>query len=305
LKTLTYAIAAGIAIAAIGVLLALYAGNSIVVGESYSAGNFTVHVLENSGSRFLARLENNGTALNSTAAFAVKKGLNENCEPQGIVVANFQVRSEEGRVVPEPNSIPGNSSVTLDSRQSNINVIPTEPDFETAVYILGLEPGSIRASELIQKIPIQALNSSELELFENCQQEYGGYPLQLKLLNPQHDTQVYMTVSHQSATHEAAIEISPDAPNFSELFWPASRNDWLSGNFMQPSGPAPAWADIETVRVSVSIVYQNQLFTFEDSVTPRLVTTSLDFFEVAKGDPLPSYPRYWEIQVDLANGTIS
>ena len=305
MKTLHLAVAGAVALAAVGALLALYANDSFAAGESYSAGDFTVRVLEDSGSRFLARLENNGTALSNAAVFAIKKGLNENCEPQGIVVSNFQVRSEEGRLVPEPDSIPANASVTLDSRQSNINVIPTGPGFETSVYVLGLEPGSIRANELIQKIPIHELNSTELDLFENCQQEYGGYPLQLKVLNPPRSTNMYVTIHDESAAYEAALEIRPDAPTISELFWPASRNDWLSGNHTHPSGPAPAWTDAPETRVSVRVISLGQVSTFEDTVTPRLVTTSLDFFQVAKGDPLPSYPRYWEIQIDLANRTLS
>ncbi|MEO9295617.1 MAG: hypothetical protein ABI347_08465 [Nitrososphaera sp.] len=37
----------------------------------------------------------------------------------------------------------------------------------------------------------------------------------------------------------------------------------------------------------------------------RLKTTALDFFEVARGNIVPAYPKYWEVQVDLKNGTIS
>ncbi len=303
MKTLHYAVAAGIAIAAIGIAIAFYAGPP-AAEQSYAAGDFTVHVVEDTGSKFLARLENNGPALNNAAAFAVRKGLNDNCEPQGIVVANFQVRNEGGRLVPNPNSLPGNASVTLDSRQSNLSIIPRGPDFETAVYVLGLEPGSIRANELVQKIPIQQPESTELEQFESCQQAFGGYPLQLRLSNPQPGMQVYATVSDQSASYETALDISPDAPALPALYWPASRNDWLTANFTEPAGPVPAWQDIETVHVSVRVVYQGQTFSFEDSVTPRLVTTSLDFFEVAKGSPLPSYPRYWEVEVDLAKRTM-
>jgi hypothetical protein len=297
------AAAAGAGIAVMAVIV-YYAGLLQPTGDAFTAGDFKIHVIEDTGSRFLARLENNGPALSNAAAFAVKKGLNDNCEPQGIVVSNFQVRNEEGRLVPNPDSIPGNASVTLDSRQSNLSVIPTGPDFETAVYVLGLEPGSIRANKLIQKIPIQQPNSTELELFESCQQAYGGYPLQLKLLNPRPDMQVFVTVFDQSASYETALDIRPDAPALSELFWPPSRNDWLTANYTLPSGPVPAWQDIERVQVSVSVVSRGHVSMFEGSATPQLAAASLDFFEVAKSDPLPSYPRYWEIEVDLAKGTV-
>lgn len=301
------AIIGAIAIAAVGVFLAFYADDPfLAAGESYSAGDFTVRVVEDTSSRFLATVENNGPTLNNAAAFGVKKGLNEHCEPQGIVVANFDVRDEDGRAVPDPDSIPGDSSVTLDSRESNLNAIPTGPDFETSVYVLGLEPESFRAKELIQKIPIQQLNSSELELFEGCIDEvYDGYPLQLKLQNIRPDTQVYISLDDGSAIYETALNVRSEAQDLSTVFWPASRNDWLTANYTQAAGPAPAWGDTGRVLVSVSVVSrEGQVFTFEDSVMPRLVTTSLEFFELAKGDPVPIYPRYWEIQVDLVNGTL-
>lgn len=307
MKTLHYAIIGAIAIAAVGVLLELSTNTlSPASSKVYSAGNFSVRVIEDTSSRFLAKVENTGAPLDNAAAFAVRKGLNENCEPQGVVVANFQVRTEGGRPVPDPDSIPGNASVTLDSQQVKLNVIPTGPDFETAVYILGLKPGSIQANELIERIPIRQLNATELELYETClQQKDIGYPLQLKLVNLQRDTQVYVTVDDSSAKYETALDIAPDAPAVSKLFWPASRSDWLSANFTQASGPAPAWGDAGELHLSVSIVSSGQVSSFEGSAQPRLVTTSLDFFEVAKGEPLPSYPKYWEIQVDLANKSIN
>lgn len=296
-------IGAGIVVVAV---LVYYAGLPQAAGRTYTQGDFTVHVLEDTGSRFLARVENGGPSLNSAGAFAVKKGLNSNCEPQGIVVANFDVREQGGNPTPNPDFIPGDSSVTLDSRRPNLNVIPTDPDFETTVYILRFEPGTIRAADLIERIPIHEPSSTEVELFENCLEEQGsGYPLQLKLVNPQKDTQAFITIADSSTRYETAISVGSNAPDLSTLFWPASKDNWLAANYTQSSGPAPEWNDQEQVFISVSVVSGDEVITFEDNVAPRLVTTSLDFFEVAKGNPLPSYPKYWEVQVDLANRTLS
>lgn len=301
------AIAAGVGIAAVAVII-YYAGMLQPEGVAYTQGNFTVHVLEDSTSRFLARLENNGPLLSNAGAFGVKKGLNENCEPQGIVVANFGVRNQGGNPVPNPDSIPGDSSVTIDSREvSNLEVIPSGPDFETTVYILRFEPGTSKATDVIERIPIQQPSSTELELFENCIAKHGGaYPLQLKLLNPQKDTQAYITITDSSGRYETAISVGADAPDSSTLFWPDSKANWLAGNFTRQQGPVPGWSDPQSqVLVSVSVVSGGEVTTFEDSVAPRLVTASLDFFEGAKGNPLPSYPKYWEVEVDLANETVS
>lgn len=304
MKPLHLAIAAGAGVAVVAVLV-YYATLPQASGRTYTQGDFTVSVLEDSSSRFLARVENSGPALESAGAFGVKKGLNDNCELQGIVVANFDVRNQGGNPAPNPDSIPGDASVTLDSRRANLNVIPTGPDFETTVYILRFEPGSIRATDLVEKIPLQESSSTELELFENCLEERGsGYPLQLKLANPQKDTQAFITITDSSARYETAISVGSNAPESSTLFWPASKNNWLAANYTQASGPAPAWTDQEQVHVSVSIVSGGEVTTFEDDVTPGLAEASLDFFEVAKGNPLPSYPRYWEIQIDLANRTL-
>ena len=296
--------AVGVGVAAVAVLV-YYATLPQASVRTYAQGDFTVSVLEDSSGRFLARVENGGPALDSAGAFGVKKGLNENCEPQGIVVANFDVRNQGGNPVPNPDSIPGDASVTLDSRRANLNVIPTGPDFETSVYILRFEPGSIQAVDLIERIPIQEPVSTELELFESCLKERGaGYPLQLKLVNPQKDTQAFITITDSSDIYETAISVGPNAPDSSILFWPASKSNWLSANYTRASGPAPAWGDQEQVHVSVSVVSGDEVTTFEGDVTPRLAEASLDFFEVAKGNSLPSYPRYWEIQVDLASRTL-
>lgn len=36
-----------------------------------------------------------------------------------------------------------------------------------------------------------------------------------------------------------------------------------------------------------------------------LKTVSLDFFEIAKGNVVPIYPKYWEVDIDLQNRAIS
>jgi hypothetical protein len=305
LKPLHLAIAAGAGVAVLAAIV-YYATLPQAAGRIYTQGDFTVSVLEDSSSRFLAHVKNGGPALESAGAFGVKKGLNENCEPQGIVVANFDVRNQGGNPTPNPDSIPGDASVTLDSRRvPNLSVIPTGPDFETSVYILRFEPGSIRATDLIEKIPIQGPGSTEAELFEHCLQEHNtGYPLQLKLVNPQKDTQAFITITDASDRYETAISVGSNAPESSTLYWPALKRDWLAANYTQASGPAPAWNDQKQVHVSVSIVSGGEVTMFEDDVAAELATASLDFFELAKGNPIPSYPSYWEVQVDLSNRTV-
>lgn len=307
MKTLHYAMIGGAAIAAIGIVVALYASSSFetIGAKSYAAGDFTVYVVEDTGSRFLARVENTGPALQDAAAFVVRKGLSDACEPQGIVVANFQVSNTGGRLVPNPDSIPANSQVTLDSRNVNLTTVPTGPEYETTVYILGLEPDSVRAKNLIQKIPINEPGSTELESFESCLQNTDkGYPLELRIANPQEDTQVFFEITDSSGRYETGLSVGSEVPDPAFLFWPTSANGWLAGNYTQFSGPAPAWKEPERALVSVSVVSGGQVTTFEDNVTPELVTASYDFLEVARGDPLPAHPRFWQIQVDLASRTI-
>lgn len=307
MKPLYLAIAAAAGIAAVAALV-YFVGLLQPSGTEYSQGNFTVRVLEDSSRRFLARVENNGPVVSSAGAFGVKKGLNENCEPQGIVVANFDVQNQSGNPVPNPDSIPGDSSVTLDSRRPDrpdLSAIPTGSDFETTVYILRFEPGTIQAADLIERIPIQEAHASELELFENCLVEHDmAYPVQLKLINPQKGTQAFITVADSSDLYETAVTVGPDAPEFSTVFWPTSKTDWLAANFTQQSGPAPQWNEQKQPLVSVRVVSAGEVVSFEGNVEPQLVTTSLDFLEVAKGNPLPSYPKYWEVRVDLANRTL-
>lgn len=298
----------GAAAAAISIVIALYATSSFetIGAKSYTAGDFTVRILEDTGSRLLADVQNNGPELSDAAAFVVRKGLGEGCEPQGIVISNFSVNEVAGKLIPNPDSLPANSKATLDSRNVNLPSIPTGPNFETIVYILGLEQDSIRAEKLIQEVPIHRLNSTELEAFEAClQREDKGYPLELRITNPQKDTRVFFRVTDASTSYDTGLSIGANVPDPALLFWPTSNSGWLAGNYTEFSGPAPAWKDQEQVRVSVRVVSGGEVTEFEDNVTPRLVTASHDFVDVAKGDPLPAHPKFWQIDVDLRNESIS
>lgn len=66
----------------------------------------------------------------------MRERLIENREPQRIAVANFDVRDQGRMPVPNPDFMPRDSSVTLDLRGPNLNVIPIGPEFETTVYNL-------------------------------------------------------------------------------------------------------------------------------------------------------------------------
>lgn len=308
LKTLHYAVIGGAAAAAIGIVIALYATSSFetIGAKSYTAGDFTVRILEDTSSRFLADVQNSGPRLNDAAAFVIRKGINETCEPEGVVISNFSVNEVGGRLVPNPDSIPANSKVTLDSRNVNLPSIPTGPNFETTVYILGLEQDSIRAERLVQEIPIHETNSTELEAFEAClQREDKGYPLELRITNPQKDTRVFFRITDASTSYDTGLSIGANVPDPALLFWPTSNGGWLGGNYTEFSGPAPAWKDQEQVQVSIRVVSGGEVTEFEENVTPKLVTATHDFVDVAKGDPLPAHPKFWQIDVDLRNRTIS
>lgn len=296
-----------------------YNGNS---GKTYSAGSFNVTVLEDSGSRFLAQVRNNGPTLQPAAAFVVKKGLNENCEPKGIVVANFETTtsSDGQRLVPKDATaatLKGNGkSVTIDSKKlTNLpssSSIPTGPDMETSIYILKLEPGSVRATDLVQKIDIQKLNNnnatSEQQAFEDCLQKAGtGYPLLLHIKNPSLDSQVYFTLSDKndgSKQYETTLKTPAQGELPADIFWPPSRDGWLSANFSKAFGPAPAWKDAPpAVSLHVKIVSSKDGQMREFDRTVKLEQPSLssqDFVELAKGNAIPVYPKYWEIPVDLS-----
>lgn len=269
--------------------------------STHSAGDFTVSVIEDNDNRFLAKLKNNGPALNPAAAFAVKKGLNSNCEPQGIVVSNFQVGSRAGKPVPVPDNIPANSEVTLDSSGANLSKIPTGEGIETAVYVFQLKPDSVFASELVQKIPVQSVNASEQELFENCLQQTGmGYPLLIKVVNPQKGSQTYFTLTDDAGNrYESALIIGENAPETSQLYWPPSKEGWLTDNFTKQSGPAPAWRDAPKITLDIKTVSAAGTQEFSKVVQLELQTASLDFVDAAKGNPVPVYPKFWEAQVDM------
>jgi hypothetical protein len=303
---LRIAVVAGIAAAVAALAVAAYYSfqpfsttHSAIV--SYSAGDFTVSVIEDSSSRFLARLENNGPALSPAAAFAVKKGLNSNCEAQGIVVSNFKVDNKAGKPVPAPDSIPANSEVTLDSSTANLGNMPTGDGFETAVYVFTMQPDSLLASELVQKIPIRELGAGEQELFEDCLQSAGrGYPLLIKVANPQPGSQTYFTLTDGAGNrYESALVIDKNARRTAELFWPPSRDGWLESNFTRQSGPAPAWREAPELTLSVKTISAAGTQEFRGPVSPEMKTATLDFVQVAKGNSVPAYPKFWEIRVDM------
>ena len=116
MKGLHIAILAGVAIAAAGLGFLAY-GNQ-PEPATYSSGNFTVSVVRDSASRFLAKMQNNGPTLEPAGALVVKRTLNENCEPQGIVAANFQGVRDGQRLVPRPDSLESGASVDIDSHNA-------------------------------------------------------------------------------------------------------------------------------------------------------------------------------------------
>lgn len=306
MKGLYIAVLAGVAIAAAG--LGFLAYGSQQEPATYSSGNFTATVVQDSASRFLARVQNNGPTLEPAGAFVVKRTLNQDCEPQGIVAANFQGVRDGQRLVPRPDSLEGGSTVEIDSRNANLNIIPTGPDVETSIYILKLEPGSIRAAELVERIDIHKIGTGELARFESCLQESGkGYPLLLLLSGPAPGSKVYFTLTDSAGNvYETALEASQDGEAPGELYWPPSRTGWLAANFTQGSGPAPSWHDPETVTVKVSVVQDGRVQEFEQAVSLSEPTESeIDFVEVAKGSAVPIYPKFWELRVDLQEMSVS
>jgi hypothetical protein len=301
LKPVQAAIVAGAAIAAIAVVFIFYMAPVQRVA-SYNSGNITVHLLEDSSRKFLAEVENSGPSLDNAAAFAVKKGLNGDCEPQGIVVSNFQVENDNGNLSPNHDSIPANGKVTIDSASANLNNIP--PSTETTLYILQLEPGSIRAAGVLYTIPIQQSNSTELEQYEDCLAG-SGYPLLFRLTGLQKDSQAYLTVDGGGEKYETSFSIARNAPDLDAVYWPDSKQNWLKGNFTQQSGLAPLWQGQQTLQISAKTVVAGHFEQFEAQVVPELRMASLDFVEVAKGNTVPVYPKYWEVRVDLEQRTIA
>lgn len=306
MKPLYFAGIAGAGVAvAIGVML-LYAVPAQVV-RTYQSGPFTASMLEDSSHRFLAKVENDGPPLENTAAFAVKRGLNGDCEQQGIVVANFKIENKEGKTVMDPSSLPAKGSVTIDSATTNVSQIPASS--ETAIYILKVATDPMRATQLVQKIPIQQSNMTELQQFEGCLAKSGaGYPLLFKLTNVPKGSLAYFTVDDGAAKYTTSIRVQQKSPDFAAIYWPDAKQNWSQGNFTGPGGPAPAWKEPHAIKVSIKTLVSGQVQEFEKQVQlsdDSLKTTSLDFFEVAKGNVMPAYPKYWEIGVDLQNRIIS
>lgn len=294
--------------AVIAIIIALTYVAPAQVTKSYHSGAFTVNVIEDSNRRFLARLDNSGPALESAAAFAVKKGLNGDCEPQGVVAANFKLENKDGKVVMNPSSIPGSGSVTIDSSAAaNIGQIPAST--ETTIYVMKVDTGSLRAKEVVEKIPIQQSNYTDLQQFENCLAKSGsGYPLLFKLANIPKGSVSYFTVADGTSTYETSLRMDKNAPDFAAIYWPDAKQNWSQGNFTGPGGPAPAWKEPQAVTVNVKTVLSGTVQEFEQKLQladDRLKAASLDFFEVAKGNVVPLYPKYWEIDVDLQNRVIS
>lgn len=299
------AVIAGAGAAAIVVAM-LYVIPAQVAG-TYHSGPFTVSVLEDSNRRFLAKVENSGPPLENTAAFAVKKGLNADCEPQGIVAANFKIEDKDGKPALNPSSIPAGRSVTIDSSSANISQIPAST--ETAIYVLKVDPSTVRATQLIQKIPLQQSNQTELQQFEDCLAKSGsGYPLLFRLSNVQKGSLAYFTVDDGKAKYETSIRVEKNSPDLAAIYWPRANQSWSQGNFTRPGGPAPAWKEPQTITVNVKSVLSGQVQEFEKHVQlsgDKLKTVSLDFFEIAKGNVVPIYPKYWEVDIDLQNRAIS
>jgi hypothetical protein len=266
--------------------------------QSHNSGDLTINVLEDSGRKFSAKVENSGPTLENAAAFAVKKGLNSDCEPQGIVVADFKLENKGGKVVPNPDSIPAKGSVSIDSTAANISQIP--PTKETTVYVLRLDPATLHATEVLHVVPIQQSNSTELEPFESCLKESNwGYPLLFKLANIPKGSQAYLTVDDGSSKFETSFFLRQNSPDFPAIYWPDSKQNWLQVNFTKPSGPAPAWDKSQSPTISVKTVISGKVQEFNQQIelsNDRLKVAPFDFVDVARGNAVPIYSKYWEIQ---------
>jgi hypothetical protein len=302
LKSLHIASIAG----ACGIVAILFAVLYFVPAQvvtTYHSGNLDIQLLQDDSRKFLAKIENHGPALENAGAFAVKKGLNKNCEPQGIVVTSFQVENRGGRQVMNPSSIPAGGTVTIDSAKANLSTIP--PSTETTVYIFRMDPSSLLAREVLHEVRIHQSNSTELEQYEDCLAG-RGYPLLLKLTGLQKGSQAYFTIIDDSSgeKYETSFSLAQNAPDFPAVYWP-DRQNWLHANFTRQSGPAPSWQEPHILDVAVKTVVAGKVEQFNARVTPELRTTSLDFIEAAKGNAVPIYPRYWEVGVNLAGKAIS
>lgn len=270
---------------------------------SYGAGTFTAYMIEDNNRRLLAKVENNGQLLNSTAAFLVRQGYNNNCEPQGVVVSSFSVVTADGIPSAVPDYIPGNSNVTLDSISARIDTIPAGDNHKTTVYIMKLKPDSIIASGVIEQIPIQ--DADLAQLFEACLQDHGkGYPLLLKVISPPQGSTTYFTlVDHATGMkYQTTLDVRANAPMLDEIYWPPSREGWLAENFTKQGGPVPEWGAQEPSRqleLTVDTVDSNG--EARRAVYPielaEIQSSSIDFSEQAVGKIVPPYPRFWEIVV--------
>ena len=302
MKPIYAAAIAGAAVATIAIVFIVYL-TPVQRITSYHSGDITFHVLEDNSRKFLVQIENRGSTLENAGAFAVKKGFNENCEPQGIVVTNFQVENRDGGQAMNPSSIPANGTVTIDSAKANLSTIP--PSMETTIYVLRMDPSSLLAQEVLHEVRIQQSNSTELQLYEDCLAG-RGYPLLLKLTGLQKGSQAYFTIidDNSGEKYETSFSLAQNAPDFQAIYWP-DRQNWLQANFTRQSGPAPSWQEPQALDISIRTVVAGKIEQFEAQTTPELRTASLDFVEAARGNPVPVYPRYWEVAIDLEQRTIS
>lgn len=273
--------------------------------RSYSSGNFTAHVIEDNSNRLLVKLENKGPLLNDTGAFLVRQGFNNDCEPQGVIVSNFNVGTRAGQPFPAPDYIPDRSNITLDSASARIDTIPIGDSLRTEVYILKLKPDSIIASDIVEQITIRDANLTQI--FDNCLQQTGkGYPVLLKVANPQPGSITYFTLEDNATgiKYETVLDVNNNAPKLNEIYWPPSRDGWLADNFTKQAGPAPAWKTEELPRQLVlTVATTDSTGQIHQSAYPielaKTRTFSVDFPEQAKGKIVPPYPQFWQIVVDV------
>jgi len=104
---------------------------------------------------------------------------------------------------------------------------------------------------------------------------------------------------------QTSFSIAQNASDLAAVYWPDSKQNWLKGNFTQQSGPAPLWQEQQTLQIAAKTAIAGHIEQFEAQVVPELRTASLDFVEVAKGNAVPVYPKYWEVRIDLEQRTIS
>jgi hypothetical protein len=305
-------IAAAVAVAVVGVLVAIYAQGqptSGLAGQTFTQGAFAVTITEDTDRRLVAKIKNNGATLDNAGAFLVKRSFDSNCQPQDMVMANFQLADRDGALVANPDTLLEDATVTIDSQQSNINKLPMGSDVEITAYILRLQPNSVQVADLLQEIPLQKPNT--IQVFEDCLNSAGkGFPLQIRVLNPQANSTSYFTIKDMTGkTYESSLLISQDLPeDFDEIFWPNEHVNWMSANFTRAGGPAPEYSDPPLFSINVKTTAAGETRDFGSNIALRqddLHEYSFDYVNVITGKSVPAYPKYWEVIVDMRNGSIS